>query len=166
MSVPTEIRGSLGEIGDANLSEARALSQHKTMPPTAGNTVELQGSFRVADVYFAADDTTFWSAKIGGGRHGMAPKWSVDGFHRRVGLPEELPAGGVKGWNRKRCGVCLWRRSPHGPTENVRSSLLGRSWSGQRRSKASGRDIMSRRSGSVSFGFALHRRGLSFESPF
>jgi hypothetical protein len=85
MSVPTEIRGSLGEIGDADVSEARALSQHKTMPPTAGNTVEQQGSFRVADVYFAADDTTFWNAKIGGGRHGMAPKWSVDGFHRRVG---------------------------------------------------------------------------------
>ncbi|MEV8466646.1 hypothetical protein AB0T83_07625 [Fluviibacterium sp. DFM31] len=32
---------------------------------TAGDTVELQGHFRVADGYFAADHTSFWDAKIG-----------------------------------------------------------------------------------------------------
>ena len=32
---------------------------------TAGDTVELQGYFRVADGYFAADDTSFWGCKIG-----------------------------------------------------------------------------------------------------
>ena len=29
------------------------------------NTVELQGYFRVADGYFAADHTSFWGAKVG-----------------------------------------------------------------------------------------------------
>jgi len=32
---------------------------------TAGDTVELQGYFRAADGYFAADQTSFWGAKIG-----------------------------------------------------------------------------------------------------
>jgi len=31
----------------------------------AGDTVELQGYFRVADGYFAADHTSFWGCKIG-----------------------------------------------------------------------------------------------------
>jgi hypothetical protein len=30
-----------------------------------GDTVELQGTFRVADGYFAADHTSFWGANIG-----------------------------------------------------------------------------------------------------
>jgi len=29
------------------------------------DTVELQGNFRAADGYFAADQTSFWGAKIG-----------------------------------------------------------------------------------------------------
>jgi hypothetical protein len=32
---------------------------------TAGDTVELQGYFRVADGYFAADHTSFWGCKVG-----------------------------------------------------------------------------------------------------
>jgi hypothetical protein len=32
---------------------------------TAGNIVELQGNVRAADGYFAADQTSFWSVKIG-----------------------------------------------------------------------------------------------------
>ena len=35
------------------------------VPLTAGDTVELQGYFRVADGYFAADHTSFWGCKIG-----------------------------------------------------------------------------------------------------
>ncbi|MGX0905168.1 hypothetical protein ACSSV8_003762 [Roseovarius sp. MBR-79] len=35
------------------------------VPLTAGDTVELQGYFRVADGYFAADHTSFWGAKVG-----------------------------------------------------------------------------------------------------
>ena len=31
----------------------------------AGDTVELQGNFRVADGYFAADHTSFWGCKVG-----------------------------------------------------------------------------------------------------
>ena len=31
----------------------------------AGDTVELQGYFRVADGYFAADHTSFWGCKVG-----------------------------------------------------------------------------------------------------
>ena len=35
------------------------------VPLTAGDTVELQGYFRAADGYFAADHTSFWGCKIG-----------------------------------------------------------------------------------------------------
>ncbi|GGB62572.1 hypothetical protein GCM10011316_38110 [Roseibium aquae] len=35
------------------------------VPLTAGDTVELQGYFRVADGYFAADHTSFWGCKVG-----------------------------------------------------------------------------------------------------
>ena len=33
--------------------------------PQVGDTVELQGYFRVADGYFAADHTSFWGCKVG-----------------------------------------------------------------------------------------------------
>jgi hypothetical protein len=42
-----------------------ALWLQTMVPLTAGDTVELQGNFRVADGYFAADQTPFWGAKIG-----------------------------------------------------------------------------------------------------
>ena len=61
----TEIRGSLGEISGAHVSEATALWLQTMVSLDAGDTVALQGSFRAADGYFAADHTTFWGAKIG-----------------------------------------------------------------------------------------------------
>ena len=61
----TEMRGSRGEISGAHVSEATALWLQTMVPLTAGDTVELQGYFRVADGYFAADHTSFWGCKIG-----------------------------------------------------------------------------------------------------
>ena len=61
----TEIRGSFGENSGAHVSEATALWLQTTVAPSAGNTVELQGYFRAADGYFAADHTSFWGVKIG-----------------------------------------------------------------------------------------------------
>jgi hypothetical protein len=61
----TEVRGSLGEISSAHVSEASALWLQSLVPLDAGDTVALQGSFRAFDGYFAADHTTFWGAKIG-----------------------------------------------------------------------------------------------------
>jgi hypothetical protein len=61
----TEIRGSMGEISGAHVSEATALWLQTLVPLSAGDTVELQGYFRAADGYFAADGTTLWGAKIG-----------------------------------------------------------------------------------------------------
>ncbi len=61
----TEIRGSLGEISATHVSLATAIWLQTLVPLTAGDTVELQGYFRVADGYFAADHTSFWGCKIG-----------------------------------------------------------------------------------------------------
>ena len=61
----TEIRGSRGQISGAHVSEATALWLQTMVALTAGDTVELQGNFRAADGYFAADQTSFWGAKIG-----------------------------------------------------------------------------------------------------
>ena len=61
----TEIRGSFGEISSAHVSEATALWLQTMTSLDAGDTVTLQGTFRAADGYFAADHTTFWGAKIG-----------------------------------------------------------------------------------------------------
>lgn len=61
----TEIRGSLGEISATHVSLATAIWLQTMVPLTAGDTVELQGYFRVADGYFAADHTSFWGTKIG-----------------------------------------------------------------------------------------------------
>jgi len=61
----TEIRGSFGEVSGTHLSEATALWLQTMVPLSAGDTVELQGTFRVADGYFAADRTSFWGAKVG-----------------------------------------------------------------------------------------------------
>ena len=35
------------------------------VPLTSGDTVELQGVFRLADGYFDADRKTFWGCKVG-----------------------------------------------------------------------------------------------------
>lgn len=61
----TEIRGSFGENSSAHVSEATAIWLQTMAPLAAGDTVELQGYFRAADGYFAADHTSFWGAKIG-----------------------------------------------------------------------------------------------------
>ncbi|WP_108485418.1 DUF2793 domain-containing protein [Oceaniglobus ichthyenteri] len=61
----SEIRGSFGEISGDHVTEATALWLQTMVPLGAGDTVELQGDFRVADGYFAADATSFWGAKIG-----------------------------------------------------------------------------------------------------
>ena len=61
----TESRGSRGEISGVHVSEATALWLQTIAVLTAGDTVELQGNFRAADGYFAADHTSFWGAKIG-----------------------------------------------------------------------------------------------------
>ena len=61
----TEIRGSLGEISATHVSLATAIWLQTMVPLTAGDTVELQGYFRVADGYFAADHTSFWGCKVG-----------------------------------------------------------------------------------------------------
>ncbi len=61
----TEIRGSLGEISATHVTLATAIWLQTMVPLTAGDTVELQGYFRVADGYFAADHTSFWGCKVG-----------------------------------------------------------------------------------------------------
>lgn len=61
----TEIRGSMGEISGGHVSLATALWLQTLVPLTAGDTVELQGYFRVQDGYFAADSTSFWGTKVG-----------------------------------------------------------------------------------------------------
>jgi hypothetical protein len=61
----TEIRGSFGEISATHVSLATAIWLQTMVPLTAGDTVELQGNFRAADGYFAADHTSFWGCKVG-----------------------------------------------------------------------------------------------------
>ena len=61
----TEIRGSFGESSATHVSLATAIWLQTMVPLSAGDTVELQGYFRVADGYFAADHTSFWGCKIG-----------------------------------------------------------------------------------------------------
>lgn len=60
-----EIRGSRGEISGDHVSEATALWLQTMVVLNAGDTVELQGTFRVADGYFVADHTSFWGGKVG-----------------------------------------------------------------------------------------------------
>jgi len=55
----------LGEISATHVSLATAIWLQTVAPFTASNTVELLGSFRVSDGYFAADQTSFWGFKIG-----------------------------------------------------------------------------------------------------
>jgi hypothetical protein len=47
------------------VSLATTLPLQTLVPLAPGDTVELQGYFRVADGYFAADHTTFWGCKVG-----------------------------------------------------------------------------------------------------
>ena len=60
LNCTTEIRVSRGEISGAYVSEAAALWLQTMVALTTGDTVELQGNFRAADGYFAADHTSLW----------------------------------------------------------------------------------------------------------
>ncbi|MBJ6372766.1 DUF2793 domain-containing protein [Sedimentitalea arenosa] len=61
----TVIRGSYGELSGNHRSEETSFWLQTMAALTAGDTVELQGYFRSADGYFAAETTTFWGTKIG-----------------------------------------------------------------------------------------------------
>jgi hypothetical protein len=61
----TEIRGTLGEISGAHTSLLTAIWLQTMLPLAQGDTVELQGTFRGADGYFAANHTSFWGCKVG-----------------------------------------------------------------------------------------------------
>jgi len=50
----TEIRGSFGEISATHVTLATAIWLQTMVPLSAGDTVELQGYFRVADGYFVS----------------------------------------------------------------------------------------------------------------
>ena len=52
------------DIG-AYLAATTALLLATKVAGTADDAVELQRNFRAADGYFAADQTSFWGAKIG-----------------------------------------------------------------------------------------------------
>lgn len=61
----TIVNGSFGEISGGHFSGQTAIWFQTMTPLAAGDTVELQGSYRVADAYFAANHTSFWGLKIG-----------------------------------------------------------------------------------------------------
>ena len=61
----TEVKGSFGEISSSHQSLATALWLQTLTPLARNDTVELQGFFRTADGFFAANHTTFWGFKVG-----------------------------------------------------------------------------------------------------
>jgi hypothetical protein len=60
----TELRGSFGEVSGGHTSNATTLSLQTTVELSAGDTVELQAGFRVADGIIAANHTSFWGRYI------------------------------------------------------------------------------------------------------
>jgi hypothetical protein len=61
----SEIRGAYGEISGAHFTLATTLTIQTVAALAQGDRVELQGSFRGADAYFAANTTSFWGFKVG-----------------------------------------------------------------------------------------------------
>jgi hypothetical protein len=61
----TEIEGGKGENSATHASLATTLTLQTLVPLAPGDTVVLQGYFRAADGYFAADQITFWGCKVG-----------------------------------------------------------------------------------------------------
>ena len=61
----SDIPGSFAEIAGPHESLRTTLQISTLVPLAAGDTVELQGYFRMADGYVAADQTTFWGTKVG-----------------------------------------------------------------------------------------------------
>lgn len=60
-----EIPGSFGENSGAHVTLATAMWIQTVAPLAKDDTVELQGSYRTADGYFAANHTSFWGYKVG-----------------------------------------------------------------------------------------------------
>lgn len=61
----TQIPGSFCENSATHVTMASSLQIQTVASLAAGDTVELQGSHRTADGYFAANQTTFWGFKVG-----------------------------------------------------------------------------------------------------
>ena len=59
------LRGSYGESSATHRSEATALWLQSMAILEAGDIVELQGFFRAHDGFLAAEQTSFWGAKLG-----------------------------------------------------------------------------------------------------
>jgi hypothetical protein len=60
MTGATEIRGWMAETSGVHVSGATSLWLQTTVSVTLGETVKLQCSFRTAEGYFAADQTSFY----------------------------------------------------------------------------------------------------------
>ncbi len=60
-----QIRGSFGECSSSHVTGATGLWLQTLAQLDKDDTVELQGFFRQADGFFAADQTTFWGFKVG-----------------------------------------------------------------------------------------------------
>lgn len=60
-----ETNGPFRELGGEHVSLTKSLWLQTMVVLTAGDTVELQGSFRAQDGYFASEQTSFWGCKIG-----------------------------------------------------------------------------------------------------
>ena len=122
----TEIRGSLGEISATHVSLATAIWLQTMVPLTAGDTVEIQGYFRVADGYFAADHTSFWGCKVGlaaeGGSDEPTPIRGLRAHARRRVRGD--PDAGRRGRRQARARRCRSRRR-RGRARHPRSALPG-----------------------------------------
>jgi hypothetical protein len=57
----SEIRGSFAEVSGGHTSGSKTLSLQAVAELVAGDTVELQAGFRVADGIIASDHTCFWA---------------------------------------------------------------------------------------------------------
>ncbi len=60
-----EIRGSFTEISGAHVTLATAAITQTLVALAKDDTVEVQGYFRGADAFFAANHTSFWGLKVG-----------------------------------------------------------------------------------------------------
>ncbi|WP_420861998.1 DUF2793 domain-containing protein [Algirhabdus cladophorae] len=60
-----EVAGSSNELASQPTHNLTGLGLHTLVHLTAGDTVELQGYFRLGSGYFKADNSVFWGYKIG-----------------------------------------------------------------------------------------------------
>ena len=88
----TEIKGSKGEISATHVSLATTLTLQTLVPLAPGDTVELQGYFRAADGYFAADQR-----RSGAARSGSRPRARASSHIARPTMtPPRRDAGSVR----------------------------------------------------------------------